>query len=115
MKTSEILDKAADLIEERGWTTGEATDPWGLDGKSPVCLEGGILAASGLKGLAGRSLLDKCPAARAVASYLNTSEELWLWNDSGVRTAEQVIEVLRATAVIEAAREEAFERESVSA
>jgi hypothetical protein len=33
-------------------------------------------------------------------------DTLWGWNDRGSRTAAEVIEVLRACAVIEAAREE---------
>jgi len=119
MLTSEILNRAADLIEERGWTVGD----WGLgdDHSMPLCLEGGIAVASG-NNLIGSVLLEKCPAARAVHEYLLLAddEQLWEWNDRSMsycarvgvpfggsddRTAADVIEVLRAAAVVEQARE----------
>jgi hypothetical protein len=114
MNTSEVLNKAADLIEERGWVQGGVNgidDPWGLAG-GPVCLEGSIVAALGLK---FRSALYDCPAYNAVAQHLDRKpmpadapfhDSLWAWNDAPARTASEVIEVLRAAAVIEAAREQ---------
>ncbi|HJR88945.1 MAG TPA: hypothetical protein VJ782_02165, partial [Aeromicrobium sp.] len=54
-------------------------------------------------------------AKRAVEAYLNLADipvahggrYLWNWNDQPGRTASEVVEVLRATAIIEAAKEDA--------
>jgi hypothetical protein len=119
MNTSEVLNTAADLLEERGWRPGD----WGGPG-STLCLEGGILAALGIDHFRALNQADTmsvfefwaCPAYRAVADHLGMdvsltkgrqpAEPLWQWNDGKGRTAAEVIEVLRACAVIEAAREE---------
>lgn len=110
MSTSEVLNKAADLIEQRGWSTG--IDAWGDEGRegAALCLEGGILAAAGME--RGRGFRT-CPAYVAVKDYLLSTGDLsadaplWGFNDSSAE--ERVIGVLRATALIESARE----RESV--
>lgn len=56
-----------------------------------------------------------CPAYMAVSGYLDRTplppvaplkDALWQWNDAPDRTASEVIEVLRACALIESAREE---------
>lgn len=80
MNTSEILNKAADLIEERGWVGIDRDlggDLWGGGASSdaPVCIEGGIVAAMGwdyeaLGDIAGD--LNACPAYVAVQEHLNT-------------------------------------------
>lgn len=112
MKTSEVLNKAADLIEERGWGQGPRT--WTTEG-AELCLEGAIAAAMGKN--ANRSPrfengiwpedIQTCPAGAAVRDHLEwTHAYLCMWNDKTERTADEVIEVLRACAVIEAAREE---------
>lgn len=110
--TSEVLNKAADLIEQRGWTTG--INGWGTAREgSPICLEGGIHAA--LEGQVpwGTPEFEACSSYRAVKDYLVSTgdlpddEPLWAFNDHSA--AERVIGVLRATALIEASRE----RESV--
>lgn len=116
VSTSEVLNKAADLIEERGWTTGGGG--WEDKEGSGLCLEGGILAAAGFgtQEYTAPQFLG-CPAYIAVKSYLglDDSQALYEWNDgtydfSGEsRSAEDVIATLRATALIESARE----RESV--
>lgn len=139
MRTSEILNKAADLIEERGWGQGSGT--W--SGNGGLCLEGAIGAAMGRKvnqfgdpdGIEPDELNFSCPAGLAVRSYLEMEldeEEAyrrndltpcsertgyWLchWNDRSTRTAEEVIEVLRATALIEQTRESALDKIEVSA
>jgi hypothetical protein len=116
MKTSDVLNKAADLIEERGWQNADHSvgdDPWGggADGSTPLCLEGGILAALGLS--TGKELIPpigftRCASYRAVADHLygDPARMVFTWNDAPGRTAAEVIEVLRACALIEAAREE---------
>lgn len=120
--TSEVLNLAADLIEERGWTRGGGADGEGWHptpgSTTPLCLEGAIRAASGMD--------DKhnCPAWLVVSRYLRGRPDaipspiladgviVFGWNDRPHRTQAEVVEVLRATAVIEAARETAHERET---
>jgi hypothetical protein len=112
METSQILNRAADLIEERGWTRG--VFGWD-DEEGGLCLEGGILAALGLtSGHRHREEFLSCPAYRAVQNYLglvraelphdDALNRLWFWNDYN-GNKEQVIEVLRAAALIELAKE----------
>lgn len=121
MNVSDTLNLAAELIEERGWTTN--IQGWG-DSESPVplCIEGGIMAALGIDSSSNASV-ESCPAYAAVVSHLggrivnlagDHDDRLWMWNDVVARDQTEVIEVLRATAVIEAARE-ARERQAVSA
>lgn len=140
MNVSEQLNKAADLIEKRGWAHGEG---WHDDGSSPLCLEGAVFAASGFsrddiveRGGDADDFIAACPAYAAVYSYLNgvqSAEEVepYEWNDGLIfirkngfvagwvggsrdvaeqQAAAKVIEVLRAAALIEQARES--ERES---
>lgn len=103
MKTSETLNRAADMIEERGWAQREG---WANEG-GPLCLEGGIEAATSIT---TRRDFIACPAYRAVADYLNYGEKpLYWWNDQRGRTKEEVIEALRGAALVEAAKEEADE------
>jgi hypothetical protein len=115
VKTSEVLNRAADLIEERGWAKGPLA--WGDDGAHPLCLEGGIIAALGGKGWkldrAWQEAFWTCPAYQSVAAYVDhdvsfdqstPKQPLWEFNDD--HSAAEVIEVLRACAVIEQAREE---------
>lgn len=131
MNTSDVLNKAADLIEERGWTAGSGwTDLQTSNG--PVCIQGAVAAAMGYDNGVGRM---GCPAGQAVMSYLGLKMGLFSWNDNllwnnssclqgyvgGTEetatafAAEQAIATLRACAVIEAARENTDAREQVSA
>lgn len=123
MNISTTLNTAADLIRDKGWGQGSAT--W--YGRGGLCVEGAIGAAMGVNvnnysgnHMSPKDLNFECPAGLAVREYLGprikdgraqhfTTEELWLshWNDATGRTAEEVIEVLRAVAVIHEAREEA--------
>jgi hypothetical protein len=126
MKTSEILNAAADEIEVRGWSDYTTNNSWGFGSATgPVCLEGGILAAMGFKMEQpwGEAILSKefealetCPAYEAVMEYLGREkgQPLWSWNDSVSRTKEEVFEVLRAAAVVEAAKEAALDKTLVS-
>ena len=120
-KTSELLNRAADEIEKYGWTTG--IEGWYKDDRygSGLCIEGGILAAMGLRwGQVDLEEFHACPAYRAVSDYLGLKreqgEELFEWNDglhdfadSGAESMEHVIEVLRGAALVEAAKEQAVE------
>lgn len=114
MLTSEVLNKAADLIEERGW--GQGPNTWGDEPtEHTLCVEGGILAAMGGEFEHFDPAFVTCPAYRAVRSHLEGRYEflcgldqggrLWDWNDDSDRTQAEVIEVLRAAAAIEQARE----------
>jgi hypothetical protein len=117
-RTSEVLNRAADLIEERGWAQGPAWD-WYGDG-SALCLEGAIGIAAGIPTESTTwQPHNECPAGVAVREYLGLaavapyprtvrdgSQPLWTWNDEATRTAAEVIEVLRAAALIEQAKEQ---------
>ena len=112
-ETSEVLYRAADLIEERGWVRDGGWVMYDEPG-SPVCIEGAIQAAAGFPAMMCggtyriRAAVTACPAYRAVCAYLGDPVELYHWNDREDRTASEVVEVLRAVAVIEAARENAL-------
>lgn len=103
-----VLNRAADLIEERGWAKGNC----GMLATGPTCLEGAIAAASGLQveTRTGMGLIysyahvGDLPAYKAVESYLNMSSRLRVydWNDEQT-SAAPVVEALRAAALIAAA------------
>lgn len=102
MKTSEVLDRAADLIEERGWARPG-------DWSSTLCASNAIVRASGE---------TYAPAHDALVLYLGGDGHvhgIFAWNDAPGRTAAEVIEVLRACAVIEAAKEQEAAPVEVSA
>jgi hypothetical protein len=109
MQTSEVLNKAADLIEERGWSPRGNNGAWHPKPGSttPLCVEGALRLAAGRR---DQDALD------ALSGYLNdrypecfnpfSGRVLpFSWNDRTGRTSSEVIEVLRACAVIEASRE----------
>lgn len=103
--TSAILNKAADLIEERGWvgTNGEG---WEVDG-APLCIEGAISAAMG------------APLSQVKPPNAKWNDALRYNFGTGdfipARTAEQVIATLRAAALIEATKENAETHAPVTA
>lgn len=119
MRTSEVLNKAADLIDERGWVQGG--NGWGQFGTvTPLCMEGGILAALGTKWdnmTTFEPIFRQCPAYQAVSAYLGLEEwqDVYDYNDEVGRTASEVIATLRACALIEAAREEQADAEATYA
>lgn len=110
--TAETLNRAANLIEERGWLgliKPPGASAWDYrDEGGPICMEGGILAAVG-KPRWHSEIINNCPAGRAVRDYLGRDAPLWMWNDAPNRTASEVIEVLRAAAVIEQAKADGAE------
>jgi hypothetical protein len=132
MLTSEVLYEAANLIEFRGWSRGDGWKNQAAD--HPVCVEGAIAAAMGEVGGPGY----RCPAYDAVREYIG-GKLLWEWNDHLIFQQDEhghptytgwlgggsqqeatelgrevVLATLRAAAVIEAAKEAAPARESVS-
>jgi hypothetical protein len=111
MNTSEVLNKAADLIEQRGWATGTC----GMDATpdTPLCLEGAIGAALEVQTFMSDKAgveryhyfrLSQSDAYKAILRYLGLDRDAWMWNDDQSE-ASRVVEVLRACAVIEASRE----------
>jgi hypothetical protein len=128
VRTSEVLNRAADLIEQHGWTQREGW--WGQPGVEGVCLEGGIMAAMGLDYNDWREAswedpedegydpirdgLLPCPAYTAVREYLGVEpRRLYWWNDEPGRTREEVVEVLRTVAQLEADKENNENEEQV--
>lgn len=116
LKTSEVLDLAADKIQQHGWikhTGWYATDDFRgrvLGHNDPaLCLEGALMAAIGLRMGENTNVVDpvrSCPAYAAVQDYLeHTPLPLYIWNDLPERTAAEVIEVLRGAAAVERLRE----------
>lgn len=107
MQTSEVLNKAADLIEVEGWWQDR---PGGGVGKC---------ASNAISTVAQREQVSILPAHIAFAEHVGVGRPLVRniadWNDAPERTATEVIEALRAAALIEAAKENAETREPVSA
>jgi hypothetical protein len=114
LTTSQVLNRAADLIEERGWGKG----PLSMFGEVGLCVMGALYAAetgalaSGSNDENAYDTAERCPAGQAVVAHLGDrlyppdDPQMWRWNDLVASDGKQVIEVLRATALIEAAREE---------
>lgn len=110
---SEILDKAADIIETRGWWQGTYMMPGGNPANCPVCLLGAINVATGLAPNIEGAFREDGPAstaARALAEHmgLNNPNGDGLvdllgneWNDREAESPEQVIAELRAAAQAE--------------
>ena len=108
MKTSEQLNLAADLIEEYGEGSGTAS----MMGESGLCIMGALhLSVFGKLDEFGYPDAARCPAGRAVWNYLDLDAEDddagWTWNDT-VADAGDSVRVLRAVALIEAAREQSL-------
>lgn len=101
MKTSEVLEKAADRLDYEGHCKGRYR---GLHGG--YCTAGAIAAATGL--VAHTSVLAKHPAISAVATALGAKsdpKQIAIWNDAPERTKDEVVAMLRAVAASERARE----------
>lgn len=101
MKAYEILNKAADLLETNGWCHGYYKD---MDGN---------LCAAGATYEADHS--GSVDADHVLLEYVSTQRDIpWpsveAWNDTPGRTPEEVIEAMRAAAVIEQARTEKVEQ-----
>jgi hypothetical protein len=120
---SETLNRAADVLQVRGWTraTREIENYWFPKAceTTPVCVQGAIRAGAGLytdtDGPLGRH--DDARDAKAwLVEYLTTTRPESInplsgtvipfgWNDEPGRTVEEVIEVLRAAAATAEVRE----------
>lgn len=114
MATSDVLYKAADLIDFDGWHQGGYAPDQTEDGTSmeglPACALGALYKAAGKPLVWSTSVAcwvghGDLAAIDVLAGHVGSYVPYW--NDKNGRTAEEVIEALRAAAVIEAAREEA--------
>ena len=98
MNTSEILDRAADLIEERGWTQGWYCGPTG-----ELCAAGAMFVAIGLRP-AGWTAPEHPAHRRAMVAFerhlMDTFDYFGAhnWNDEPGRTQAEVVNALRAAA-----------------
>ncbi len=114
--TSAVLNRAADLIQERGWAQGSAS----MEGHGGVCIMAALHLAHTGRLPAVRwtgevtpdpyTVTFQCPAGQAVWDYLaldGGEDAAWEWNDdlNPFVGGGQVVEVLRAAAAIEQARE----------
>lgn len=105
MRTSDVLEAAAAVIEARGHFKGGYLG-WG----GSVCAAGAIRCVIGIN-LADPPralLLDERKPALALARGVSGSDDLHTipeWNDAPERTAAEVIAMLRAVACTERARE----------
>lgn len=119
MKTSNILDKAADEIERRGWHQGGFISEPNNGGMATckVCALGAIILAAGerpsglILALRGRAVDAAATLAKHLALQVD-SDEIFEhqgliqavgneWNDNAAQTAEQVIDALRDAAAAE--------------
>ena len=110
MNTADILDKAADLIDRRGWNQG-----WYINTDGEMCPRGAIYAACGMQPNPNPSVdvMDWPGWSSSAADNAITACD-WLdeavddyaesWNDDEGRTKEEVVSTLRAAA--QAARAE---------
>ena len=118
--TSEVLDRAADLLRDGRWITGAGWPGAEPRSEDELCLEGGIMAALGIRydtDLNDGGLTDglyACPAYEAVREYLAEARDfkekrLFRWNDAYAKNKRDVITVLRAAARREKKKELASE------
>lgn len=108
METWQVLEKAAALIEERGWCQGRFESRTG-----EVCALGAIattLDAPRINGDFDWMEVNKLPAVEMLARRIGTSdkrgpaERVYDWNDSHATDAFEVVETLRRVAQDEWAR-----------
>jgi hypothetical protein len=96
IETPEILLKAADVIEARGWIQGAYAH---TDG---VCALGAIAVAVGI-GTSTAAIITNRTCCKVVEDFerwlgLADNADVTGWNDEDDRTAEQVTAVLRECA-----------------
>jgi hypothetical protein len=105
IERSEILEQAADVIEQRGWTTHTT-----YDGKGRVCAWGAMLVAAGWDPRVmslSRERMDSLDAAARIARsarrfvdnhMLSLFGSVTSWNDMPGRTKQEVLDMLRSAA-----------------
>lgn len=104
MLTSEVLDKAADIIERGGLCKSK------LQAGDARCARGAIMDAMGMT-ISGFFISEPkfravdYTLARAIYGNEHVSDAVAHWNNAPERTADEVIAMLRAVAATERARE----------
>lgn len=106
MKTSEVLDKAADVIERNGWFQGGFIDLSAEKpkGEEPCCVLGALsIAEHGDPMKSGSGRVEAVLIDRLDLDVDEADEDypLGYWNDEPGRTAEEVVRELRAAAASE--------------
>lgn len=102
---NELLNKAADLIEERGWNQGDYRSPVGA-----LCAIGAIITANDeARGIHPETIefnLWSTPVREAVETLAKQLDQEPLvppyvmnWNDTPGRTATEVVSMLRKAAL----------------
>ncbi len=93
MTTAEVLDRAADYIEQHGWCQGEFSK------NGAVCVSGAISRVLGVEFYrADNRVYD---AKNAFARHLKSDDPPCVWNDEDGRTQEEVIATLREAAKVQ--------------
>lgn len=101
MKTSELISRTIEVLEQRGWTKGHYEDGRGF------CLMGAVGKASDEAG--HRGTRERFLIIDAIYKVLPAADQeilLTTWNDRKSRTFPQVVKLL------EKARDVALEQES---
>lgn len=99
MDTPTILNKAAEVIEERGWMQGASQDPFG----TAVCAMAALRIARGLPPLPmgdedTTSVEEVDAAADEFERHVIAEFDVVNWNDRVATSAEQVTTALRECA-----------------
>jgi hypothetical protein len=103
METPEILTKAAEVIETRGWHQGDFVPPNTDPETAPVCVMAAINVAAGMRPNGYRSGampaddVDALYAARR-ALGARVADDIVAWNDQEGRTRDEVTTALRECA-----------------
>lgn len=102
MNIAEVLTRAADVIDERGWCQGEAWAPGGQ-----VCAHGAIWEALGIDRIdydQGELTTGARPvfgaACDAIRRHIGPGRSVTGWNDEPGRTKDDVTAALRAAAKV---------------
>lgn len=98
-EVADALDKAAEVIETRGWFQGDLYANGEDDGACAVCAWGALIVAKKAGGDSEHSTMRERSAIRAVTGVAALAN----WNDTPGRTKDEVIAVLRAAAEAERA------------
>lgn len=107
-RDSELIDTAADLIVQQGWTRGREGWPDHPEHIGALCAEGALMKAAGLSwDSPSQELIDfwQSPAVTAVADQVG-HRFIPVWNDGTGRTQSEVVREFRNTAAALRRREE---------